>query len=175
MQRKTPLVFETALPEAVRTTLADIRGAAWVIDLEKGRIAAATAEGARKLGLSLEMTDSAVKRAVAAPELTRLREFAHEVSVPGAKPASAELFKFRGAHDALTCEVSIPVQDDERAYVLVRPRGKSRGALAGVAKERSSNFAVRALSSELAHELRTPLGAIATAAEIMMDERFGPV
>jgi signal transduction histidine kinase len=27
----------------------------------------------------------------------------------------------------------------------------------------------------LAHELRTPLGAIATAAEIMMDERFGPV
>jgi signal transduction histidine kinase len=175
MQRKTPLVFETALPEAVRTTLADIRGAAWVIDLENGRIAAATAEGARRLSLSLEMTESAARRAVAAPELTRLREIAKEISVPGGAAASVELFKFRGAHGALTCEVSIPEQDAGAAYVLVRQRGKSSGALAGAGKARSSNLAGRALSSELAHELRTPLGAIATAAEIMMDERFGPV
>ncbi len=42
-------------------------------------------------------------------------------------------------------------------------------------KAQLADIAVRSLSSELAHELRTPLGAIAAAAEIMIDERFGPV
>jgi signal transduction histidine kinase len=183
MNRKPPLVFETALPEAVRATLGDIRGAAWVVDLDKGRIAAATAEGARRLGLSLEMTESAGKRAVAVPELNKLRAFAHERSaLPNGGTLEAEQLTFRTADGPLplSCEFSIPMQDVATPYVVVRQRGKSSGTkssgvCAEPAKAQPADNGVRSLSSELAHELRTPLGAIAAAAEIMMDERFGPV
>ena len=60
----------------------------------------------------------------------------------------------------------------------VRQRGKSSTARAVTVPSEpapSADITLRSLSSELAHELRTPLGAIAAAAEIMMDERFGPV
>jgi two-component system cell cycle sensor histidine kinase PleC len=184
MNRKPPLVFETALPEAVRTTLGDIRGAAWVVDLEKGRIAAATAQGARRLGLSLEMTESAGRRAVAEAEIAKLRKIAHERSAPpSGGTLEAEQLTFRTAAGPLplSCEFSIPLQDAATPYVVVRQRGKSSGTKsygmtrAEPAKAQPIGNGVRSLSSELAHELRTPLGAIAAAAEIMMDERFGPV
>lgn len=182
MNRKPPLVFESALPEAVRTTLGDIRGAGWVVDIDKGRIAAATAEGARRLGLSLAKSRSAGKRAVAAPELAKLRNFAHERSAPRGGTLEAEQLTFRTADGPLplSCEFSIPLQDAATPYVVVRQRGKSGGTKssdvrAEPAKAQPAGNGVRSLSSELAHELRTPLGAIAAAAEIMMDERFGPV
>jgi two-component system cell cycle sensor histidine kinase PleC len=177
MNRKPPLVFEAALPEAVRTKLGDIRGAAWVVDLDKGRIAAATAEGARRLGLSLEMTGSAGKRAVAVPELNKLRRFAHDRSAPRSDTLQAEKLTLGTAAGplSLACEFSIPTQDVATPYVVVRQRGKSSGTRAEPAKAQPADNAVRSLSSELAHELRTPLGAIAAAAEIMIDERFGPV
>lgn len=188
MNRKPPLVFETALPEAVRATLGDIRGAAWVVDLDKGQIAAATAQGARRLGLSLEMTESAGRRAVAEAEIAKLRKIAHERSAPRIGTLEAEHLTFRTVDGPLplSCDFSIPMLDSATPYVVVRQRGKSSGTKAGgtksyrmtraePAKAQPAENGVRSLSSELAHELRTPLGAIAAAAEIMMDERFGPV
>jgi two-component system cell cycle sensor histidine kinase PleC len=55
-----------------------------------------------------------------------------------------------------------PLQD--RAAVLPRP---------AVEEERKTSDAL--LHASLAHELRTPLGAIAAAAEVMKDQRFGPI
>jgi signal transduction histidine kinase len=183
MNRKPPLVFEAALPEAVRAALGDIRGAAWVVDLDRGRIAAATAQGARRLGLSLEMTESAGKRAVAAPEIAKLRKIAHERSAARSDTLEVEQLTFRTTDGPLplSCEFSIPMQDAATPYVVIRQHGKSSGTKssgttrAEPANAQPADNGVRSLSSELAHELRTPLGAIAAAAEIMMDERFGPV
>ncbi len=206
-------------PEKALAACAD---PAWVIDPAKGRVLAANAAGAARLGLHPDAASGTLDAAM--PGLVRLRAMLREPLGSGRR----EPLVFWTAYGAesLICDVaSLPEADNTPELVLVSIAAGSqkRTALqAAVAAEKvpaavpppvaaapgdaatmsriaaaiRSGFSagrpdpeVSALEdaasmtvpaphrsaqvSKLAHELRTPLSAIAAAAEIMKDERFG--
>ncbi len=80
------------------------------------------------------------------------------------------------ATDAATLkEIARRLRETDRAV----ERGEQKNAGAGIAAPMTTSDATRpngsANLSHLAHELRTPLAAIAALAEVMVDGRFGPL
>lgn len=142
--------------------------AAWVIDVDTARVAGASpaggafCSGALREGVVLDR---------AMPALQQLRQFVSDEagrSSPGAEQERILLIWAAGGVTQLRC--SCRLLGGEGRRVLVRaaelPAGEAtdqRGPAAGPA---------RAL---LAHELRTPLSAIAALAEVMKEERLGPM
>ncbi len=142
--------------------LSRIRGVAWIIDVAEARVVAASPAG-RSLG-SGALTESAALDS-AMPALQELRRFAAEAA---SEERRTLLIWTPGGPMKLDC-LCRPL-DSGGSRVLVR--------LEEIAAEREADRIppvpgpTRAL---LAHELRTPLSAIAALAEVMKDERLGPM
>jgi two-component system, cell cycle sensor histidine kinase PleC len=191
---------------------------AWIIDPAKGRVLAANAAGAARLGLRPDAASGTLDAAM--PGLVRLRAMLRE-PLDGGRREPLIFWTAYGA-ESLVCDVAAVPENGEAstpaALVLVSiasgamkrvappatppalppPLAPSPGDAATMTKIASairSGFAGgrrdarsdedeadevpafdRAVQvSKLAHELRTPLSAIAAAAEIMKDQRFGAI
>ncbi|MGE0022624.1 MAG: sensor histidine kinase [Hyphomicrobium sp.] len=251
MKRVHVLEFTTGLPQTALASLEAHDGAAWVIDVEGGRILASTVKGAALLGLvggaSAPLIDAST------PALARLRALA--VQPPANDDRTWEILVFwtRTGTVRPRCRVQF-LDGDTRSLALVAapfeaapvrpstaplplpadgdvsasleeiarriregpiditrrrpprdeaeeseptakadaPAAPSDAPVTGTEPETTPDPAPaaepeaaprdaldRTVSvserASLAHELKTPLSAIAAAAEIMKDERFGPL
>jgi two-component system, cell cycle sensor histidine kinase PleC len=200
---------------------------AWIIDPAKGRVLAANAAGAARLGLRPDAASGTLDAAM--PGLVRLRAMVRE-PLNGGRREPLIFWTAYGA-ESLLCDVaavpegaalsselvlvSIASGQTKRAKAPVAatpveaapaalpppvtPSGEDAATMTKIAHAIRSGFAggrsdtVPAISdadaeepeaaqsdravqvSKLAHELRTPLSAIAAAAEIMKDQRFGAI
>lgn len=208
-------------PEKALAACAD---PAWVIDPAKGRVLAANAAGAARLGLHPDAASGTLDAAM--PGLVRLRAMVRETLGDGRR----EPLVFWTAYGAenLVCDVAaLPRSENAADLVLVSiasgsqkrsmPRAVAEKAPAAlpppvtpsvddaatmsrIAAAIRNGFSAGRIDpeipadedapssspvaappdrqvhvSKLAHELRTPLSAIAAAAEIMKDERFGSI
>lgn len=208
-------------PEKALAACAD---PAWVIDPARGRVLAANAAGAARLGLHPDAASGTLDAAM--PGLVRLRAMLREQIGDGRR----EPLVFWTAYGAesLMCDVaalpevenaselvlvSIASGSQKRSASRIAPRAEKAPAalpapvtpspddaatMSRIAAAIRSGFSAGRIDPEtpvsdedsspvasvpdrgaqvsrLAHELRTPLSAIAAAAEIMKDERFGPI
>ncbi|HWK33547.1 MAG TPA: HAMP domain-containing sensor histidine kinase [Hyphomicrobium sp.] len=229
---RASLPSTAAGPEKV---LAGCPDPAWIIDPAKGRVLAANAAGAARLGLRPDAASGTLDAAM--PGLVRLRAMIRE-PLDGGRREPLVFWTAYGAEN-LICDVAAVSEDGESAaspeLVLVsiascvarrRPETATDAPLPAPAPEQvlpppaapSADDAATMLKiasairngfaggraqpaadaddetdaadsapsasvaaarsphlSKLAHELRTPLSAIAAAAEIMRDERFGAI
>jgi two-component system, cell cycle sensor histidine kinase PleC len=196
---------------------------AWLIDPAKGRVLAANAAGAARLGLRPDAASGTLDAAM--PALVRLRAMLREpqsggrreplvfwtaygaesllcdvAAVPADLPSTAALMLVsiasaqakRPTAAAVVTEpaVSLPapsapasVEDTATMTKIARAirsgfaGGRSAPPLPGVDADQDDEHPPEhgIAVSKLAHELRTPLSAIAAAAEIMKDQRFGSI
>ncbi|HWK39583.1 MAG TPA: HAMP domain-containing sensor histidine kinase [Hyphomicrobium sp.] len=227
---RASLPSTAAGPERV---LAGCPDPAWIIDPAKGRVLAANAAGAARLGLRPDAASGTLDAAM--PGLVRLRAMMREpldggrreplvfwtaygaenlicdvaaVLESGETAASSELVlvsiasgasrrRPEAAMDAptpLATEQTLPApvaQSADDAATMLKIASAIRSGFAGgrsqpladTGDEADAAGGEPAVStttrsphlSKLAHELRTPLSAIAAAAEIMRDERFGAI
>lgn len=193
---------------------------AWIIDPAKGRVLAANAAGAARLGLRPDAASGTLDAAM--PALVRLRAMLRE-PVSGERREPLVFWTAYGA-ESLLCDVAAvpadsastaalmlvsiasaqakrPTAAAEPAAPLLSPAGpasvEDAATMTKIARAIRSGFAGgrsaapspsidadegdhpsggRGIAvSKLAHELRTPLSAIAAAAEIMKDQRFGSI
>lgn len=111
-------------------------------------------------------------------------------SMPAATHSSARDVRRSGSPQS---ELAAPAQRDERAHSPSADTGPSAQSLkpgSAIDEDRTKNVvdpdapsgdpsrggaARRELIRRMAHELKTPISAIASAAEIMKDERLGPI
>lgn len=174
MIRVRIITFAGDLPQAVLDELEESAEAAtWVADLSSGGVLAATTAGAELLGLA--GTGTAPPRLDAAmPALSRLRTLAAETPAGGAAAEPLTLWTPAGATQT-RCRITFH-RADALLLAVVRALAEADPSTeeAPHAREEAS-AAARALRAALAHELKTPLNAIAAAAEIMKDQRFGPL
>ena len=206
--------------------VARCRGPAWVIDPAKGRVLAANAAGAARLGLRPDAATGTLDAAM--PGLVRLRALMHEPLDPGKREPL--IFWTAYGAESLDCSVkTLPepaaaslvlvslggTEDDPQAPRALAKAAPSTPAIAAPAtpasaedvatmqkiahairtgfgkqpadeppaesKPAEDDAAAKPAAapvpdlSKLAHELRTPLSAIAVAAEIMKEQRFGSI
>ncbi|MCZ7594498.1 MAG: HAMP domain-containing histidine kinase [Hyphomicrobium sp.] len=211
-------------PEKVLAGCAD---PAWIIDPAKGRVLAANAAGAARLGLRPDAASGTLDAAM--PGLVRLRAMLRE-PLNGGRRVPLIFWTAYGA-ESLVCDVaavpeamettapsalvlvsiasgvpkrSAPAVTTQATSILpppVTPSADDAATMTKIASAIRSGFAGgrgqpvatadtdeaeapdsrppsrdrSAQVSKLAHELRTPLSAIAAAAEIMKDQRFGTI
>jgi signal transduction histidine kinase len=203
--------------------LADCVDPAWIIDPAKGRVLAANAAGAARLGLRPDAASGTLDAAM--PALVRLRAMLREplsgerreplvfwtaygaesllcdvAAVPAASPSTAALMLVsiasvqarRPTAAAVVAEPAVrlpppsaPTSVEDTATMTKIARairsgfagGRSAAPPAGIDPDQGGEHAPEhgIAVSKLAHELRTPLSAIAAAAEIMKDQRFGSI
>ena len=195
---------------------------AWIIDPAKGRVLAANAAGAARLGLRPDAASGTLDAAM--PGLVRLRAMLRE-PMDAARRESLIFWTAYGAENLMCDVAAVPEEASASALVLVSiasaqakrakalpaaavpappalppsmtPSADDAATMTKIARAIRSGFAGgrdgaipqiadadeaedgrddRAVQvSKLAHELRTPLSAIAAAAEIMKDQRFGAI
>jgi two-component system cell cycle sensor histidine kinase PleC len=228
MNRRAIVLFGEDLPAAVAAQLDAGEGAtAWVIDIDHGRVVAASGPGAALLGLGPEAgagADSARSPLVfdaAMPALVRLRAVAASGEAPSGAGPEPLLFWTPNGAQRLSCRFrfaragartfavvrldAAPADAESRAGApasvfsgddaaklreigrRIREGQAARGLKGGPATSAvlpaaaalhagpSGLEASPAARARLAHELKTPLSAIAAAAEIMKEQRFGPL
>ena len=156
--------------------LAGVTAPAWVIAPMSGRILAATRAGWHCFGFDPDTGPADITLDAAMPACRRL------AALPGEGQPSSEtgqlVFWTPGGVVTPTCTWR-RADSSEREPVLVvtatDPPGRSETEAAARARAPSEDALAAAapLLAKLAHELRTPLGAIMSLAEIMRDERFG--
>jgi two-component system, cell cycle sensor histidine kinase PleC len=196
---------------------------AWIIDPAKGRVLAANAAGAARLGLRPDAASGTLDAAM--PGLVRLRAMLREplnggrreplvfwtaygaeslvcdvaaVAQPAEASATAELVLVSIASGApkrvgrtaaapeLAAKLPTPIAPSaDDAATMSKIASAIRNGFAGgrntgpIADDDDGDASVpfdrSPQVSKLAHELRTPLSAIAAAAEIMKDQRFGAI
>lgn len=146
-----------------------------VIDSATAKVLAANALGLAALGLAADEPLPASLDS-AAPILAVLSDVAR------AKPITAierSLFiSTAGNTTPVTASFSLADTGTPAHILVVFSPGTARTASSAVttgAKEANPPSLATDDIAKLAHELKTPLAAIATAAEIMRDERFGPL
>jgi signal transduction histidine kinase len=194
---------------------------AWLIDPAKGRVLAANAAGAARLGLRPDAASGTLDAAM--PALVRLRAMLREP--PSGDRREPLVFWTAYGAESLLCNVAaVPADSASTAALMLvsiasaqvkRPTAavvaepavslpppsatpasvKDAATMTKIASAIRSGFAggrgaasplagedseqppdERGIAvSKLAHELRTPLSAIAAAAEIMKDQRFGSI
>ncbi len=230
MTRRRPVLFDPDVPRSARAALdTQDGGAVLVVDIARGRIAAANAAGLALIGLAATDAgaghldramhlDSATRLDAATPALATLREAeaagASEIRSPlvfwpsgGALRLEAHIAIVRAdgkafgvvtadpdaAAEALQVTARAPPADDGATLQEIARRIRA-GPMAEAAPPppaQASNDVGRAAEPEgapiasgeapaapiavLAHEVRTPLNAILASADIMKDERFGPL
>lgn len=229
MTRRRPVLFDPDVPRSARAALdTQDGGAVLVVDIARGRIAAANAAGLALIGLAAtdagagHLDAAATRLDAATPALATLREAeaagASEIRSPlvfwpsgGALRLEAHIAIVRAdgkafgvvtadpdaAAEALQATARAPLADDGATLQEIARRIRA-GPMAEAAPRtalpppaRASNDVGRAAEPEgapiasgeapaapiavLAHEVRTPLNAILASADIMKDERFGPL
>ena len=168
------IAFSTDLPQPALSRLEASADPAWLIDVTGGRVLAANAAGADLLGL--DPHGAAPTLDASTPALRRLRALASERT-----DTARERLVMWGLAGAFRRECAIAIQrEGSRVLALVSASAEDEAATElqtpGPAQPaRDADEVPRALRANLAHELKTPLSAIAAAAEIMKDERFGPL
>ena len=149
-----------------------------VVDPERAEIVAADTAGSRAIGL-FAYAAFPIALDASTPALAQLREIA---TLGNANGKSVEKLTFwsNGRLKALRCTVSRQAIDRSGIFILrVLDEGGTEAASAGAHESAAADL--RPMASildpdhlaKLAHELKTPLTAIAAAAEIMRDERLG--
>lgn len=148
-----------------QTLLTQARLPAAVIDSASAEIVAANTAGLAVLDLA-QGAPFPIKLDSAAPAIATLRE----ISAAGAlKPVERTLaFRRNGAIAHHVCNLAI-AHASHPSHILVVFRETETEAPAPLVKLTGEDVA------KLAHELKTPLAAIAAAAEIMRDERLGAI
>ena len=198
---------------------------AWIIDPAKGRVLAANAAGAARLGLRPDAASGTLDAAM--PGLIRLRAMVRE-PLNGGRREPLIFWTAYGAESLLCNVAAVPDQETASASALVlvsiasdqpkraalattlaqpapaplasavAPSPDDAATMSKIARAIRSGFGGTRQEgatpppdeaegpepapldstvqvSKLAHELRTPLSAIAAAAEIMKDQRFGTI
>jgi len=219
MQRPGILTFGEEVPALVLSQLGESGGAALVIDIETGRIVAASPEAARLLGLAPGEPRSLD---AASPALVTLRAIARAEPRGDRShvPSASLLFWTRDRVLRLPCrvrfedgppllaivhllertrdadETAAPLSDDAARLKEIARRIReghgARGLPHGTQEPQDvqelgdgsqgahlttggPGSTALPLKARLAHELRTPVSAIAAAAEIMKEQRLGPI
>jgi signal transduction histidine kinase len=174
MKRAHILTFGEAPAPSALALLEASGAAAWAIDVAGGRILAANPAGGALLGLDGGASPPVLDGAM--PALARLRALAVAPQRDGEEP---ETLVFWTRHGAVRPRCRIQILDAQiltagpRALAIVTTLADPRPAVpSGPASEPSIAPSLRA---SLAHELKTPVSAIAAAAEAMKDERLGPL
>lgn len=204
MQRTGVLTFGERLPALALARLGAAGRGAWLIEVETGRIVAANREGARLLHLKTgEQHPSLDAASPALVTLRAFAQSAHDKD--GQEKVASLLFWLRDRALRLACKVGFTEGDSQLAVVVQQPEPRDasdRSAplhddsakLKEIARRIREGHSVRqpprragpeaaasgaappsSLKARLAHELRTPASAIAAAAEIMKEERLGPI
>ncbi len=149
-----------------------------VVDPERAEIVTADTAGTRAIGL-FAYAAFPIALDASTPALARLREIA---ALGNANSKSVETLTFwsNGRLKALRCTVTRQTADRSGLFVL-HVLDEADAETASIAPPDSLAARAAATASlldpdqlaKLAHELKTPLTAIAAAAEVMRDERLG--
>lgn len=151
-------------PRAPRLGLGDRQdspdgGPLLLIDVAAGSVLDANGEGWQALGLDPRTVTTPMALDRAMPALQRLAVCADT--------GRRERLAFWGRHGMVQLDCRVESAGPETFIVRACPLG--------VAQDLRSAQAAPSASARLAHELRTPLGAAVAYAEILKDERFGPI
>jgi two-component system, cell cycle sensor histidine kinase PleC len=152
--------------------LANCDGAALLIDLESGAVLEANTGGWGLLGLEAGGADLPFALDCAMPAVQLLRGLTADTCT---HDMTMTFWTPRGSL-RIGCAVSTP--GGHGPLRLVRALATERGRPTHTARadgDRLGPLCDVALRSKLAHELRTPLGAVIAYAEILKDEHFGPM
>ena len=153
--------------------LAACDGAALVIDPRSGAVLNANAAGCELLDIAPGHVCLPMVLDCAMPAVSQLRALAAD----GSRRAMTLTFWTPRRSVSVSCQVSLCGEGG--SICLVRPLKAilSRQPEPAPRPETDASQPMRdvALRSKLAHELRTPLGAVIAYAEILKDEHFGPM
>lgn len=177
------VTFADDLPAPALSELGAAVAAAWLVDVGRGLILAANRAGGHVLGL--EGCGAPLALDGAMPALARLRGLAAERN-PGDAPPERLLFWGRDGAARPLCRIRLQGQKPNvLAIVVAADTGDDTAKLGEIARGRAGAQSAPhpafpapvppSVRASLAHELKTPASAIAAAAEIMKDERFGPL
>ncbi len=181
--------------EAASADFAPPEAAAVVIDPERAEILSANDSGGSALGL-FPYASFPVALDPAMPAIARLRQIA-STGVSGKGDLETLLFWSSGRLRRVRCKItrqggknskalllhidSVELPDDALRATREKPTAERAGKIdAGPEARAEANVKIQPAApldgdylAKLAHELKTPLTAIAAAAEIMRDERLG--
>ena len=152
-----------------REELVDCGIPALLIDLEHAAVLNANAAGWALLGIEGGDPRLPLPLDGAMPAMQHLRA----LPAPEGKHCVTLTFWASRRSIRAICEVIAPVEQDRLRLVrLLRVGGDQPCGEATTAPRPARDVELR---SKLAHELRTPLGAVIAYAEILKDEHFGPI
>lgn len=175
MARARTIEVAADLPAPALALLEASAPAAWLIDVTGGRLLAANAAGGALLGFDGEKNAPPLALDAAMPALARLRALAAGTSGEQAGSERLVLWTRKGAV-RVRCRVEIHrAAPPILAVVVAVAPGADAGASPAAAPRQAPSTVPPSLRASLAHELKTPVSAIAAAAEVMKDERFGPL
>lgn len=163
MTRDAFLMSNEPIARGALGRVARAERAAWLIDAGRARVLAANRAGLVRLSLRRDGSNASLDAAM--PALRRLREIGARGG-PRTLKAERLVFWTGAGTAAITCDVVVA---RGKGPLVVMATGE------GTTNQGRDTAAAAPLLRELAHELRTPLSAIAAAAEIMRDERLGPL
>lgn len=160
----------------VEVDLSRFSQAAWIIDLDRARVTAASQAGRAIWGGAWREGASLDRAMPAFAELNRLATTTGfeggDLQRNGAEKEQRLLIWATQGIVRLRCRCQ-PLAHDTRKVLVVALNGALEIDSSSPA-DNSSEASDRGRAM-LAHELRTPLSAIVALAEVMKDERFGPV
>ena len=181
MSRDCAPPADAAPPTTLNAEVFAITGPAWIIEPLVARIATANPAACAAWGAD-RLDGAPLDRAM--PAVRELSAFAQQAVPPGAEREAALLFWTAKGAQRLLCRCRRLHGASGAALVLVYVPATRPGATPAEAldaerratgeRRRGGAPSVSPLA-ELAHELRTPLSAIVAIAEIMKEERLGPM
>jgi len=181
MTRRSLVRFETDLPDETIASL-EQSGSRFVLAIEvaAGRVVAATLEALARLGIDAAAGDGSHGHApsldASMPALARIRAIAAtDPQGQGVHEPESLLFWGREGALRLSCRVRLLDASDRRIAVVSALDAEDALAAHASAAASPDDALSPSLRASLAHELKTPVSAIAAAAEIMKDQRFGPL
>jgi anti-sigma regulatory factor (Ser/Thr protein kinase) len=139
----------------------------FTIDAKTGTIITANAAARRALACKVEDADVPISVDRAMPAVQRLRVLA-QLGKPVCNVAEHLAFWTPNGVLHLKCRVTGPEPPCGMAFEVSAP-------LAGSVPYADGRTGEEAAQAKLAHELRTPLSAVISYAEVLRDEHFGPL
>lgn len=160
---------QPVLPVAAEVDLSRTSEAAWVIDLDEMRVVAASPTGGALWGSSwrqgapLDRAMPAVQDLIHVASRAKAGAGGHEAAAE--LPCTLLVWTVKGSI-RLQCRCRLLSSSGRRVLVTATHEG---------ATDATEDVAESRVRATLAHELRTPLSAIMALAEVMKEERLGPM